>query len=96
MLVLDPPVAEKLLQVAYVVALPLALLYAVRRVRPGSEWVAVLAVPMTFTFTFLYGFYDFSFGVVVFLIGAGYGGATAMSPARGRPSCSGPSRCSCT
>ncbi len=37
MLVFDPATAEKLLQIAYVVALPLALLYAVRGVRPGAS-----------------------------------------------------------
>ena len=72
MLVIDPLTAEKVLQVFYVVALPLALLYAVRGVRPASSWLVVLALPMTFTFAFLYGFYDFSFGVVLFLVGAGF------------------------
>ena len=72
MLVLDPLIAEKFFQVVYVVALPLALLYAIRGVRPASSWLVVLALPMTFTFTFLYGFYDFSFGVVLFLVAAGY------------------------
>lgn len=72
MLVVDPGLAEKMLQIAYVVLLPLALLYAVRSVRSDNDWLALLAVPFTFTFAFQYGFYDFSFGVALFLIAAGY------------------------
>lgn len=72
MLGVDPLTADKLLQVTYIVALPLALLYAVRGVRTESFWLAALALPMTFTFAFQYGFYDFSFGVVLFVVAAGY------------------------
>lgn len=72
MLVLDPVAAEKLLQIAYVVLVPLALLYAVRSVRSSRDWIALLALPMTFTFAFQYGFYDFSFGVALFLVAAGF------------------------
>lgn len=71
-LVLDPPTSEKVLQIAYVVAMPLALLYAVRSVRPGRDWLAILAFPMTFTFAFQYGFYDFSFGIALFLVASGF------------------------
>jgi hypothetical protein len=71
-LVVDPPTAEKILQIAYVAAMPLALLYAVRSVRRGRDWLALLAFPMTFTFAFQYGFYDFSFGVALFLVVAGF------------------------
>lgn len=80
MLILDPGTAEKLLQVAYVVALPLALLYAVRGVDSRRDWIALLALPMTFTFAFAYGFYDFSFGVVVFLIAAGHAWRHRLEP----------------
>jgi hypothetical protein len=72
MLVVDPPTAEKLLQLAYVVALPLGLLYAARSVNRGGAWVALLAIPLTFTFAFQFGFYDFSLGVAAFLVAAGY------------------------
>jgi hypothetical protein len=80
MLVVNATTAEKLLQIAYVVALPLALLYAVRGVRHTSGWVALLALPMTFTFTFSLGLYDFSFGVVLFLIAAGYAWRHRLEP----------------
>jgi hypothetical protein len=70
--VLDPAAAEKLLQVAYVISLPLALLYAIRAVGHGSDWLALLAIPFTFTFAFQYGFYDFSVGVALFLLAAGF------------------------
>jgi hypothetical protein len=72
MLVLDPVAAEKLLQIVYVVAIPLSLLFAARWVRPGSNWLAVLAVSMTFTFAFQFGFYDFSFAVAFFLLAGAY------------------------
>jgi hypothetical protein len=72
MLFLDPAAAEKLLQIAYVALLPLALLYAVRSVAAGRDWLALLALPFTFSFAFQFGFYDFSFGVALFLVAAGY------------------------
>ncbi|MEO8273801.1 MAG: hypothetical protein ABI620_07020 [Chloroflexota bacterium] len=72
MLGLNPLMAEKVLQLTYVVALPLSLLYAVRSVRRDASWVAALALPMTFTLVFLFGFYDFSIGLVGFLAAAGY------------------------
>ena len=80
MLVLDHASAERLLQMAYAVALPLALLYAVRSVRPGGEWIALLAIPLTFSFAFQYGFYDFSFGVSLFLVAAGYAWRHRVAP----------------
>jgi hypothetical protein len=82
MLVLDPVAAEKLLQVVYVVVVPLALLYAVRSVRSGRDWIALLALPMTFTFAFQFGFYDFSFGVALFLVAAGYAWRHRDAPRR--------------
>ncbi len=80
MLVLDPATAERLFQIAYVVAVPLALLYAVRSVRPGGAWIALLAIPLTFTFAFQYGFYDFSFGVTLFLVAAAYAWRHRVAP----------------
>ncbi len=71
-LVLEPAASEKLLQIAYVILMPLALLYALRSVRAGRDWLAILAVPLTFTFAFQYGFYDFSVGVGLFLVAAGF------------------------
>ncbi|GEM_PF-798293 len=72
MLVLDPAMSEKLLQIACVVLLPLALLYAVRSIRRDRDWFALLALPLTFSFAFQFGFYDFTFGVGLFLVAAGY------------------------
>jgi len=80
MLVADPATAEKLLQIAYVIVLPLALLYAVRSVGWDRDWLAFLAIPLTFTFAFQYGFYDFSFGVAAFLLAAGYVWRHRLSP----------------
>jgi hypothetical protein len=72
MLAVDPATGEKALQIAYVAALPLALLYAVRSVATGRDWLALIAVPLTFTLAFQFGFYDFSFGVPLFLVAAGF------------------------
>jgi hypothetical protein len=72
MLVVNPILAEKLLIAGYVVALPLALLYAVRPFGQDKRWLAVVAIPLTFTFTLHYGFYNFSYGVAAFLVVAGY------------------------
>jgi hypothetical protein len=68
MLVLDPITAEKVLIAGYVVALPLALLYAIRPFGPSQRWLALAALPLTFTFTLHYGFYNFSYAVAVFLV----------------------------
>jgi hypothetical protein len=72
MLVLDPITAEKVLIAGYVVALPLALLYAIRPFGAGQRWLAFAALPLTFTFTFHYGFYNFSYAVAAFLVAIGY------------------------
>ena len=80
MLVADPATAEKLLQIAYVVVIPLAMLYAIQSVRKGSDWLALLAIPLTFTFAFQYGFYDFSFGVALFLVAGGYAWRHRVTP----------------
>jgi hypothetical protein len=80
MVVVDPTTAEKLLQISYVILLPVALLYAARGVRREGQWVAFLALPMTFTFAFHYGFYDFTLGVVVFLLVAGFAWRHRASP----------------
>src|SRR6516165_6875016 len=42
---LPPLVAEKVLLTGYVVLLPLSLRFALRSLRPGAEWLAVLAFP---------------------------------------------------
>jgi hypothetical protein len=73
-----PGVAEHILLVAYVVALPLALLYAVRAARPldGNRWttdaLAFMAFPLTFSDALLFGFYNFALSTVMFLVVAGY------------------------
>ena len=80
MLVVDPATAERVLQVAYVVAVPLSLLYAVRGIRADRDWLALAAIPLTFTFAFQYGFYDFSFGVALFLVASGYAWRHRVAP----------------
>lgn len=70
--VLDPGSAEKLFLAMYVVVLPLALLYAVRAIRPENAILSLFALPLTFSFLLHYGFYNFSFGVVAFLVTVGF------------------------
>jgi len=70
--VFSPGVAERLLVAAYVVLLPLGLRYAVRSVRPGSEWLALAAVPLTFGYLFFYGFYNYCVGLALFCFCVGY------------------------
>ena len=69
---LDQDLAAKILMAGYIVALPLAMVYAVRGVRPASAWIALFALPLTFTLTFEYGFYNYSYATAGFLVVAGF------------------------
>jgi hypothetical protein len=70
--IVAPGWAERALILGYVVALPLAMVYAVRSVRRDADWLALVALPLTFSFSLHYGFYNFCFSVVMFLVTAGY------------------------
>lgn len=70
--VFSPGAAERLLVAAYAVLLPLGLRYAVRSVRPGSEWLALAALPLTFGYLFFYGFYNYCVGLALFCFCVGF------------------------
>lgn len=72
MMVFPPLIAEKVLLTTFVVALPLAARYAVRSPRGDGLIAALLGMQLIYGFTFHMGFYNFSFGIVFFLIGVGY------------------------
>ena len=74
MLVFSPGIAETVLIVLYVLALPLAMLYAVRAWSDKADGLALAALPLTFSYPLLLGFYSFSYSVVMFLVVAGYAG----------------------
>jgi hypothetical protein len=63
--------AETLALVGYVVALSAAAMYALRST-PGSEWLVLFVLPITFSLSFLWGFLSFSYSVAIFLVLAGF------------------------
>lgn len=70
--VFPPEVAEKLLAAGYLVALPLAVRYVVGRIDPAARWLAYLAFPLADGFLFASGFSNYCYGVVVFVLAAGW------------------------
>jgi len=69
---IGPQLAEKIIVVGYVVGFPLAVAYAVRGVDRGRWWLAFVAIPLTFSFALNYGFYNFCYGLIGFVLTAGY------------------------
>lgn len=70
--VLPPEVAEKIVAAGYLLALPLALRFVLRRIDPASTWLAYAAFPLANGFLFVSGFSNYSYGIVVFVLGAGW------------------------
>ena len=62
--------AEKLILSFYVVALPLAVLFAVRRVR-GNALAVFLVFPFIYSYIVLLGLYNLALGLVVFTVTVG-------------------------
>lgn len=69
---LGPHNGEKAFLAGYVLLLPIGLWYALSGVSRAGRWLVVFALPLTFTLTLNYGFYNFSVGVIAFVIAAGY------------------------
>jgi hypothetical protein len=67
-----PLVAEKLFLTGYVVALPLAIRYAVRGIRADASFLAVLGFPFVYNYTLHMGFYSFSYSLAAFFLASGY------------------------
>ena len=64
--------AEKLVVAGFVAGFPLAVAYAVRGVDPRRWWLAFAALPFSFPFVLHYGFYPFCYGLMGFVVVAGY------------------------
>jgi hypothetical protein len=69
---LPPLVAEKVLLTGYVVLLPLSLRFALRSLRPGAEWLAVLAFPFVGNGFLHLGFYNFCYSLPMYFVVVGY------------------------
>jgi hypothetical protein len=67
-----PDLAEKLLQIAYVVALALALRQTILRIKPENEFLALAVFPLTYAYPFAMGFYAFSLGIPLLLLWVGH------------------------
>ena len=64
--------AEKLVVAGFVAGFPLAVAYAVRGIDPSRWWLAFAALPFSFPFVLHYGFYPFCYGLMGFIVVAGY------------------------
>jgi hypothetical protein len=64
MVAVSPTWSEKILVAGYVVALPLAVRYAIRSVNPSAGWAALVWLPFVVSFMLLFGFYDFCYAMV--------------------------------
>lgn len=66
-------VAEKSLQLIIVIATAWGFRMLVKAMDPGrTPWMAWFVFPLLFNFTFLLGFYNFSFGIALLLIGVSW------------------------
>jgi hypothetical protein len=70
--VFSPEVAEKVLAGGYLVALPVALRYVLVRFDRQSIWLSYAAFPLANGFLFVSGFSNYCYGVVVFVLAAGW------------------------
>ena len=64
MVAVTPTWSEKILVAGYVVALPLAVRYAIRSVNPSAGWAALVWLPFVVSFMLLFGFYDFCYAMI--------------------------------
>jgi hypothetical protein len=69
---LSPVAAEKVLLGIYVCCLPLAFRYALRGVSKATEGIECLIFPFIYNMHFHWGFYNFCYGLVLYLIGLGF------------------------
>jgi hypothetical protein len=66
-----PELAEKLLQVIYLVALALALRRTILQIEPENEFLALAVFPLSYAYPFSMGFYAFSLGIPLLLLWVG-------------------------
>jgi hypothetical protein len=67
-----PSAAEKLFLSGYLVLFPFAVRGALRRIRPGAENLAFLALPLSASYLFHLGFYSFCWSLAVLAVAVGY------------------------
>lgn len=67
-----PVTAEKLMVAAYVIALPLAVRYALVSVAPHAAWLAILAFPFVYAWPLHMGFLNFCWALPLFFFVVGY------------------------
>lgn len=65
-------IAEKILLTAYVILLPFSIRYALRAIRPGAEFLSILAFPFIYNYLLHMGFYSFSYSLPMFFFTVGY------------------------
>jgi hypothetical protein len=65
-------IAEKVLLTGYLVLLPFSVRYALHAVRPGSEFLALLSLPLLHNLFYHMGFYNFCYSLPVFFYVVGY------------------------
>ncbi len=70
--------AERVVMLLYVVGLPLAFRFALRRSGARADWPALLVFPFIYCFTFRIGFLNFSLGLPLLLVAIGLGGSFAQ------------------
>lgn len=75
MVIAPAHLAEKMVALLFVVGLPLAFRFAVRRIAGQAGWACVLVFPFIYGFTFRIGFLNFSLALVVLLLTIGLGHA---------------------
>jgi hypothetical protein len=67
-----PDLAEKLVQIAYVLALAFAMRWSIRRIEPENEFLALAVFPLIYAYPFAMGFYAFSIGLPLLLLWVGH------------------------
>lgn len=65
-------IAEKILLVFYLTALPLSFRQLVKAVSPGNEMLSFLVFPFTYNFLFFLGFYNFCLSIIFLLFALAY------------------------
>ena len=64
-------VAEKLILSLYVIALPIAILFAIRQLRSRNSLAVFLVFPVIYSYVLHMGFYNYCLGLIVFLLAIG-------------------------
>ncbi len=72
MSVLPVLIAEKILISGYLLLLPLSMRYALRIINRSAEWAAILVMPLLYHSLLHMGFYNFCYGLGLYLLALGY------------------------